>query len=72
MWSVRRLQLHGICNCRLVDKANHTNPHPPTLKASPQEKINKIMLPFSTSQVSHLKFSISKLKGKQLFHPNGN
>ena len=56
MCSVGRLQVHGICHCRLVYKTNHTNPHQTTLKAHPQEKINKIMLPFSTSQVSHPKF----------------
>ena len=72
MWSVGRLLVHGICNCRLVHKTNRTNPHPSTLKATQQEKINKIMLPFSTSQVSRQKFSISKLIGKQVLHPNGN
>ena len=72
MWSIDRLYVHGICNCRLMYKTNRTNPHPPTLKAPLHEKINKIMLPFSTSQVSHPKFSISKLIGKQVFHPNDN
>ena len=59
--------MHGICNFRLVYKTNHTNPHPPTVKAPPPEKINKIMLPFYTSKVSNLKFSKSKLIGKQVF-----
>ena len=72
MWSVGRLEVHGICNCRLVYKINHTNPHSPTLKARLQEKINKTMLPFSTSQVFRPKFSISKLIGKQVFHPNSS
>ena len=72
MWSVGRLLVHGICNCRLVYKTNFTNPHPPTLKALTQEKVNKIMLPFSTSKVFHPKVSISKLIDKEIFHPNGN
>ena len=56
----------------LATGVNQDNLYPPTLKASLQEKINKIMLPFSTSQVSHPTFSISKLIGKQVFHPNGS
>ena len=39
--------------------------HPLTLKAPPQEKVNKIMIPFSPSQVFHTKFSISKSQAKR-------
>ena len=70
--NVSRLYVPGICNCRLVYKTNRTNPHPPRLKAPQQEKINKIILPFSNSQVSHPKFSVSKLIHKQVLHPSSN
>ena len=56
----------------LVYKTNRINPNLPTLKAPPQEKINKVMLSFSPSQIFHKKFSISKLIDKQVFHPNCN
>ena len=58
MLGVDRLQVHGICNCRLMYKTNRTKPQAPTLKAPPQEKIDKIMLPSSPSQDFHTKFSM--------------
>ena len=46
--------MHGTCNRRLVYKTDRTNPHPPTLKAPSQKKINKIMLSSSPLQVFQL------------------
>ena len=50
-----------LYNFRFLDFLPHpTNSHPPTLKEPPQDKINKIMLPSSHSQVFHTDVKISK------------